>query len=323
MIKNIIFIISFFLISLFFDTFDVLAISTTYSSSTFSVNDLNCNVSGENCIFIWSDYYNLSTIHKQPVGTYKSHQMVLRVYGGTTTYSANNTYVFQFKISQGTKKYLDLAKTSTIKVSYNSTSSNTNQIKLDSTMYATSFQNDTTSSYDWFVTFTVVPPVNSKYFEFVIQFGELDTRRACVGCNSDYIDIRTTGLSIDYSEGTNAFIQKQTALIQQKFEELFNIFKIAINSSEKNSDDMLNSDSDSSFNGNTGSVDDYHNSKDDLTNGVDVDVSDLNFDSTNYSNTFNWTWENITNFLMSNLKVFGLYTTALTLSFVALVVGRR
>lgn len=137
-----------------------------------------------------------------------------------------------------------------------------------------------------------------------------------------YQSIVYTYLRVTYEEGSNALIQNQTNVIHNQTDKLIGQFDDFINIFQNSSDDTLNADADSSFSGNSDKFDNYNQSESDLINSVEVDISDLGFTTESYIPSFNFVWDNLTNFINSNNKVFNLIIGVLTLSFVGLVIGR-
>lgn len=92
--------------------------------------------------------------------------------------------------------------------------------------------------------------------------------------------------------------------------------------SQKQHDELMNSDADSSFNQDTSSFDNLDDAENELFDSLDVDTSDIDFDVSSYTRPFSWIWETLTSFVNSNSKILAAIVSVLILSFVGLVVGR-
>lgn len=134
--------------------------------------------------------------------------------------------------------------------------------------------------------------------------------------------VKSTFVSITYSEGVGAQIDNQTIVIQQQTDKLNDSIKELLDVFRTGNDDTLNADADSSFTGNSDKFDNFNETETGLKNSVDVDISSLVFDSHTYESSFGFVWDNVTNFINSNIKVFRMVIAVLTLSFVGLVIGR-
>ena len=120
----------------------------------------------------------------------------------------------------------------------------------------------------------------------------------------------------------NQSVQDVNQSVQDSIDNANKNHQEQMDQEQKNHDDFMNSDSDSSFNEDTSSYDEYEKAEKDLMDSTNVDTSDLNFDISSYSKPFKWIWDTITSFFQSSSKVFMAVTSTLILSFVGLVVGR-
>ena len=139
-------------------------------------------------------------------------------------------------------------------------------------------------------------------------------------------DIGITKIVTDVINSSNVGLQSSIDNVNQSVQDSIDNanknHQEQMDQEQKNHDDFMNSDSDSSFNEDTSSYDEYEKAEKDLMDSTNVDTSDLNFDVSSYSKPFKWIWDTITSFFQSSSKVFMAVTSTLILSFVGLVVGR-
>lgn len=336
----IIFIIFAFLLSFFTD--DVFAVDygyDRYTSSnyyyTYIINDLEGYCNNEEfmtsdivyygSLITGSDDFDLDAKTNYLNGDLKTdyiQRFILRAYGSDDyIYSKDNVYTlrytFNFRYVQNNDTSLHDDFLNYLQNNYQVTTVYGNTSPTITDMSTSNIDN---YSYYW-----KEGSAEGRYLLYIIIKPSTDLKfiSAVVKPNTDTYNINklvygsynVSYLKITYSEGMNAVIEQQTIVIQQKFEEMFNILK-------DNTDDTLNADADSSFNGNGDKFDNYNESENELKNSVDVDISSLDFEVDNYQSSFGFVWDNVINFLNANIKVFNMVIGVLTLSFVGLVIGR-
>lgn len=111
-------------------------------------------------------------------------------------------------------------------------------------------------------------------------------------------------------------INENTATLKTQFQQLYS--KILSQTEE-----LLDADADASnvYN-NDYSNPEWEDAEDNLDSYVDIDLSDLAFDPTQWINGFTYFWSLCTSFVQLNAKVFATITAFLTFSLVGLVLGR-
>lgn len=315
-----------FLLSIF--TTDVFAIDSGYYQSTYDTHYYlcygasNCTTQSENTGFI-----SLGTNNNLPQGAYTSRIQIRALAGATSnTWYKNNTYTFRYTFNLSYLQFSNDEIIKNFKVSglYANTSSTnigSSPDLIDSYTYRWE-DGSVEGRYLLYVTF--IPNEDIKYLSINLYAPNYDTDNISqwIDKNSFTGSLTYSYLKITYTEGANALIEYQTQVIQdmsnkinQNLEDMMGIF-------QDGTDDTLNADADSSFNGNSDKFDDYNKSESDLMNSVDVDISDVSFSVDSYKDSFGFVWDKLTDFISVNNKVFNLVIGVLTLSFVGLVIGR-
>ena len=242
-------------------------------------------------------------------------------------YVSGNTYTFRFTVdfydSQDSQKFKLYYGVYDVRGSTTTDSSNASSENVSNFSYRI-VEGSNPNRMLIYVSFT--PLKNLKYIGVrLIPKDLMPLTNSSLTVDADKLPFQTivyTYLQINYEEGSNALIQNQTNVIQNQTDKLINQFDDFMNIFQNSSDDTLNADADSSFGGNSDKFDNYNQSESDLINSVDVDISDLGFSTESYIPSFNFVWDNLTEFISANNKVFNLVIGVLTLSFVGLVIGR-
>ena len=325
------FIFTFFTFLLSIFTTDVYAIDGSYDSAFYSIRYTPTSYCVDDPFGISHRYASFSessswTALDSPINN--DCQFLGLLYLHTRgNFVSGNTYTFRFTVdfynNQDSQKFMINFGVYDVRGSTTTDSSSSSTENISSFTYRI-VEGSNSNRILIYVSFTPVQTLKYVGVRLVPKdLMPLTNSSLTVSSNKlPYQSILYTYLKINYEEGSNALIQNQTNVIQSQTDKVINKFDNFINIFKNSNDDTLNRYADSSFNGNSDKFDNYNQSESDLINSVDVDISDLGFSTESYIPSFSFIWDNLTDFIRVNNKVFNLVIGVLTLSFVGLVIGR-
>lgn len=299
--------------ALFFLKSQVFAATITPTTTQFDARyaSYNCASLGV-CSFSswgsWQGTVNMGTAILQPDADWTGLTQLSLKYSYNSGFVAGNTYIFKVRVnisnSEPVSAYAQQwsltgvrGGTSVSTLDYANISSSTLQrIELDA-------DNDKV----FYLYISVTPAVNVNHIWMYVGGRIIGNVTQMENGN---VVVRNSG--VNYSEGTNSYIQQTTNAVIQ-------LTKTIINNNKELID--LDADASKTFPSDYDTTD-YVNAEQSISSVMDVDVSSLTWNPLTWINAFTWIWATLTSFVQINAKVFATITGFLTFSFVGLVLNR-
>lgn len=326
-------LITLIILTMCFFTDKVNAAEYGYSSGTYAVGWSGCSTSATNCV--WNSWgsqldYGERTIKPDLDGMTYGSRISIRVYGGDNyTYKKNNTYHFKYTFSTTSDMYNYISFWYLYQVNGNTSSSTSNQFKLDEDADVIGYKivkNNTGDNY-FDIIISISPSQDYKYFNFYLSMPIATTN---LGPNTEYNNvllmygipqnIQLRKLEVNYSEGVGSQIDNQTTIIQNNFNETNNNINKVDDSINDMKDEIMGPDTKFDSVDNSG-LDSYKRNEDALINKDSLNnINNIQMSVDYDTNLF--IWDVVNRVLNSHALIFNMVITFLSIGVIKLILNR-
>lgn len=234
------------LLALIFQNKDVFALDSGYYQSTYDTYYINCDTmfcGGTDDTLLQTGFINIGEHNNVKSGFYTARVQIRTLAGATSnTWEANNTYTFRytFNLSSSNWERIKNYKVSGLYANTSSSSSGSSNEYITSYTYKWE-EGSVEGRYLLYVTF--IPNTDIKYLSINLYMPNYSGYREPLDDAFDG-DLQYSFLKVTYSEGSNAYIEYQTEIIQQQTDKINNSIKemmdIFQQNAEKQEDIYLN-----------------------------------------------------------------------------------
>lgn len=226
------------LIALIFQNKDVFALDSGYYQSTFDTYYIDCDTQfcgGTGDTLSQTGFLDIGSHTYIKPGYYTARVQIRTLAGATSnTWEANNTYTFRYTFNLTSSNWERIKNYKVSGLYANTSSSNSGSSNEYITSYTYKWEEGSVEGrYLLYVTF--IPNTDIKYLSINLYMPNYNGYREPLDDAFDG-DLQYSFLKVTYSEGSNAYIEYQTEIIQQQTDKINNSIKEMMDIFQQNAD---------------------------------------------------------------------------------------